>query len=184
MANQQRVACVFGGSGFLGSHVADSLTESGFRVRVFDINPSAWLAREQEMLIGDILDFDAVKSAVDGCHVVYNLAAIADLDDAVDRPIDTININVLANGYILEACRLAHVKHFVYASSVYVHSAEGGFYKASKKAAESYVEEYGKKYGLQYKIRQIKRSTRRRNEQPTKQIRPAIRSKRMAWRAW
>ena len=28
--------CVFGGSGFLGSHVADALTEKGFFVRLFD----------------------------------------------------------------------------------------------------------------------------------------------------
>jgi UDP-glucose 4-epimerase len=42
----------------------------------------------------------------------------------------------------LEACRINKVKKYMFASSVYVNSKEGGFYKASKQSAEIYVEEY------------------------------------------
>lgn len=34
---------VCGGSGFLGSHVADALTEAGYAVRIFDRMPSPFL---------------------------------------------------------------------------------------------------------------------------------------------
>ena len=44
------------------------------------------------------------------------------------------------------------VKRFIYASTVYVHSREGGFYRCSKQASEAYVEEYQKIYGLDYTI--------------------------------
>ena len=48
--------CVFGGGGFLGSHVADSLSDAGNSVRIFDRTRSFWLREDQEMIIGDILD--------------------------------------------------------------------------------------------------------------------------------
>jgi UDP-glucose 4-epimerase len=44
------------------------------------------------------------------------------------------------------------VKRFVFASSVYVYSREGGFYRCSKQAAEHYVEEYQRAYGLDFTI--------------------------------
>ena len=52
----------------------------------------------------------------------------------------------------MEACRAHSVKRFIYASTVYVHSREGGFYRCSKQASEAYVEEYQKIYGLDYTI--------------------------------
>jgi len=52
----------------------------------------------------------------------------------------------------MEACHAHGVKRFIYASTVYVHSREGGFYRCSKQASESYVEEYQKTYGLNYTI--------------------------------
>ena len=52
----------------------------------------------------------------------------------------------------MEACRLHGVNRFVYASTVYVHSREGGFYRCSKQSSESYVEEYYRTYGLEYTI--------------------------------
>ena len=53
---------------------------------------------------------------------------------------------------VMEACRLHGISRFVYASTVYVHSREGGFYRCSKQASEAYVEEYQRVYGLDYTI--------------------------------
>ena len=53
---------------------------------------------------------------------------------------------------VMEACRRHKVGRFIYASTVYVHSREGGFYRCSKQASEAYVEEYQRVYGLNYTI--------------------------------
>ena len=147
-----KIACVFGGSGFLGSHVADKLSDAGYKVRIFDLNQSPWLRRDQEMCVGNILNFDEVAQAVSGADVVYNFAGLADLNEGINKPLKSIEVNILGNAYIMEACRKYNVKRFVYASTVYVYSREGGFYRCSKQASESYVEEYQKEYGLNYTI--------------------------------
>lgn len=143
---------IIGGSGFLGSHVADALSEAGHHVRIYDRVASPWLRADQEMVVGDILDAESLQAAVAGSEAVYNFAALADLNLALGRPIDTVRLNVLGNVNVLEACRAHAVKRFVYASSIYVYSREGGFYRCSKQAAEHYVEEYQNTFGLDYTI--------------------------------
>ena len=51
---------VFGGSGFVGSAVADELTKQGNKVTIFDIKKSKYLNVKQKMIIGDITDLMAV----------------------------------------------------------------------------------------------------------------------------
>ncbi len=143
---------VFGGSGFLGSHVADALTEAGYRVRIYDKTPSPYLREGQEMWVGDILDPEAVGKATRGADYVYNFAGIADLDDASTRPRDTVELNVTGNTHILDASVKSRVKRFIYASSIYVYSEKGGFYRCSKQASELYIEEYQRRYGLDFTI--------------------------------
>jgi UDP-glucose 4-epimerase len=143
---------VLGGSGFLGSHVCDQLSLAGHKVRVFDCMESKWLRPEHEMILGDLLDEDILKSVVEGCDAVYNFAAIADLDEALHKPIETVKVNVLGNVMVLDACHQAGIKHYIYASTVYVHSRYGGFYRCSKQSSEHYIEEYRKVYGLNYTI--------------------------------
>jgi UDP-glucose 4-epimerase len=144
--------CVIGGAGFLGSHVADALSAAGHHVRIYDQKASAWLQDGQEMIIGDLMDVASLEAAVKGSDIVYNFAALADLSQALEKPIETIQINVLGNAQVLEACRLHDVQRFVYASTVYVYSREGGFYRCSKQAAEHYVEEYQRVFGLDFTI--------------------------------
>src|SRR3989304_1752290 len=139
--NNERVL-VLGGSGFLGSHVADALSQAGYRIRILDRVSSPYLLGDQEMVVGDLLDQTVLDTAVAGCEVVYNFAAIADLDEAQNKLIDTVRVNVLGNVQVLEACRRHRVRRYVYASTVYVYSREGGFYRCSKQSAEHYIEEY------------------------------------------
>lgn len=93
-----------------------------------------------------------MKITLEGAEVVYNFAAIADIEEAQSQPKDSAEVNILGNLNVLEACRLNSVKRFIYASTVYVHSREGGFYRCSKQSAEHYVEEYQRLYGLDYTI--------------------------------
>ena len=149
---ERPMVLVIGGSGFLGSHVADQLSDAGYRVRIFDRVKSPWLRPDQEMIVGDVQNGEQVLEAVEGAQTVYNFAALADLNVALSRPIETIQVNVLGNAFVLEACRKARVKRFLYASTVYVYSREGGFYRCSKQGAEQYVEEYQRVYDLDYTI--------------------------------
>jgi UDP-glucose 4-epimerase len=143
---------VLGGSGFLGSHVADALSDAGYKVTIFDKTESKYKRIDQQMFLGDILNESDLNAAITGCYAVYNFAAIADLDEALHRPVETVEINILGNIQILEACRRNGVERYIYASTVYVNSREGGFYRCSKQAAEQYVEEYWRSYGLNYTI--------------------------------
>lgn len=147
-----KTICVIGGAGFLGSHVADTLSDAGYHVRILDQVISPWLRTDQDMIVGSILDEELLNQAITDCDAVYNFAAIADLDDALDKPVETVRINILGNVQALEACRRHGVNRYVYASSVYVHSREGGFYRCSKQAAEQYVEEYQRSYGLDFTV--------------------------------
>ncbi|OGX45991.1 MAG: NAD-dependent epimerase [Omnitrophica WOR_2 bacterium RIFCSPLOWO2_12_FULL_51_8] len=104
------------------------------------------------MVVGDIMNLDEVISASKGCKYVYNFAGIADINDAKNRPVDTARINVLGNVHVLEGARISQVERFVFASSLYVYSESGSFYRASKQAAERFVESYHERYGLPYTI--------------------------------
>ena len=145
-------AVVCGGSGFLGSHVADALSERGIEVTLFDVKPSRYVNVRQHMVIGDILDREAVSAALKGAEVVYHLAGMGDLDDVTTKPLDTITQNVMGTAILLEASVRAGITRFVYASPVYVYSQLGGFYPCIKQAAELYIEEYQRRSGLAYTI--------------------------------
>ena len=150
--NKNQIVTVIGGSGFIGSHVADQLSQEGFQVRIYDHIDSPWKKEGQEMIVGDLLDLDLLNKTVAGSHAVYNFAALADLNQAREKPVETVKTNILGNVQVLEACRKNKIKLFIYASTVYVNSREGGFYRCSKQAAEQYVEEYRRAYGLDYVI--------------------------------
>jgi UDP-glucose 4-epimerase len=143
---------VFGGSGLIGSHVADRLTEVGYDVTIFDLKPSPYLLPGQEIIIGDILDKKAVSDAVKGCDYIYNFAGMADLEAATTEPLRTIEQNIVGTAILLEATLRSRAKRFIQASTIYVYSDTGGFYRCSKQAAELYVEEYNRKFGLEYTI--------------------------------
>ena len=145
-------ACVIGGSGFLGSHVADQLNLAGYKVNIYDRTPSHWCQSGQTMIVGDILETKKLEAAITGCTVVYNFAALSDLNEALGKPVETVQINILGNVQALEISARCSVARYVYASTVYVHSRDGGFYRCSKQAAEQYVEEFQRSYGLDYTI--------------------------------
>ncbi|MGZ8995197.1 MAG: SDR family NAD(P)-dependent oxidoreductase, partial [Rhodospirillales bacterium] len=64
---------ITGGAGFIGSHVCDELLRGGHRVRVLDnldaqVHESrtrpAYLAREAELIVGDVRDRAQVDQAL------------------------------------------------------------------------------------------------------------------------
>lgn len=143
---------VTGGAGFLGSHISDELSDRGHHVTVTDLNESEWIRDDQKMAVGDITDNDFLEEVLEGQDVVYHLAALADLNAAKTRPVETAKTNVLGTVNLLEMAVKKDVKRVVFASSVYVYSREGGFYRCSKQACENYIEEFNNIYDLDYTI--------------------------------
>lgn len=143
---------VTGGAGFLGSHIADELSRREFAVTILDRQLSPWLRGDQKMMIGDILDVEDVERAVRGAEYVFHLAGLSDLNAARTQPQATARLNIEGTINLLEASRRAGVRRFVFASTVYVYSRVGGFYRCSKQACEAYIEEFGQSFGLGYTI--------------------------------
>ena len=141
---------VTGGSGFLGSHIADALSDAAHEVTIFDIRKSPYLRPDQKMIVGDILDQECLNKIVKGQDVVYHFAGIADIDECASRPVDTAKYNILGTVQLLDVCRKVDIKRFVFASSAYVYSDSGSFYAASKQACETFIENFSKLYDLKY----------------------------------
>ena len=141
---------VTGGAGFMGSHLVDALVDRGHDVTVFDLRESKWLPARATMVVGTLDDNTKLDEVVRRADAVYHLAGFADLNAARSRPLDTVSANIVGTVGLLEAMRRHDVKRFLFASTVYVYSRAGGFYRCSKQACESYIEEYAQAFGLRY----------------------------------
>jgi nucleoside-diphosphate-sugar epimerase len=64
---------IIGGSGFIGTHLTEALLASGHEVTILDKAPSARFS--ELVILADVRDLDAVRSAMDGVDAVYLLAA-------------------------------------------------------------------------------------------------------------
>ena len=145
-------AVVIGGSGFLGSHLADALSEAGYAVSIFDVRHSPWLRPDQEMILGDIRDEEALGNCVAGARYVYHLAGIADLGEAARSPRVTVEHNIIGSTAVLQSCLQEKVERILFASTLYVYSQQGSFYRVSKQAVELLIEAYHERFGLDYTV--------------------------------
>ena len=154
MKNKNNILTILvtGGSGFLGSHVTESLISTGYKVKIFDTKTPPLELSNAEFCHSDLLNQSAVNEAMSGVDIVFHLAALADLDKAKDSPLQTMMVNVIGTNNILEAARKHNVKQVIFSSSIYVHSNTGGFYRVSKHCCELLLEEYFNQYDLGYTI--------------------------------
>ena len=152
MIDRNKKVLIIGGSGFFGSHLADLMSETGFEVSILDEKPSQWKRPDQEMILGDIMSYEDVLSAVQGRNYVYHLAGVADIEYAAQNPRDTIETNIIGSTNIIEACVEAKVERFLFASTIYVYSNSGSFYRVSKQAVESIIDAYHHDSGLEYTV--------------------------------
>ncbi|MBF0304329.1 MAG: NAD(P)-dependent oxidoreductase [Alphaproteobacteria bacterium] len=142
---------VFGGSGFLGGYVVDELVARGHHVTIFDRKRSPWRP-DLAFVEGDILDRAAVRAVTQGFDYVYNFAGAANLDLSIRQPVDFLELNIIGNVNVVDACRHAGVRRFVYASSAYGLSRKGAFYGTSKRCSERIIEQYHEEFGLEFTI--------------------------------
>lgn len=143
---------VTGSSGFLGSHIVDHLHSLGFDVIGLDLQKAGYKQALSKFHCCNILDYNSVNKALKGCDYVYHLAGVADIGESVEDPEKTIKGNILGTQNILKASVDQKVKRIIFASTIYVYSDLGGFYRATKQACEKIIEEYQKSFGLDYTI--------------------------------
>ena len=150
MKSKYKNILLIGGSGFIGSHTADILSENGYNVTIFDKDRSPWIRKNQKMIIGDLMDSKTLSSSMKNIDCVYFFGGIADIGEAMDNPYRTIEINIMGLANTLDASIKNKVKKFIYASTMYVYSPHGSFYRATKQAAEILIEAYHDRYSFDY----------------------------------
>ena len=163
---QYKRALVTGGAGFIGSHVVKRLLDSGIEVAVLDNLSTGCRENLSGMDVtlceGDIRNTADVARAVEGCEVVFHLAASVGNIRSIDNPVLDAETNVLGTLNVLEAARLANVRKIVYSSSAAIFGravklpmtenhlqAPEAPYGASKLAGETLCLTYSRLYGLE-----------------------------------
>jgi UDP-glucose 4-epimerase len=134
-------------------------TESDLAAQATD--PGVSGASRIELVVGDIRDAEHAKRAVSGIDAVVHLAANTGVGPSVADPRQDCTANVIGTLNYLEACRLAGVKTFVFASSGApignceppIHEEMPAHpispYGASKLAGEAYCSAYKHSYGIE-----------------------------------
>jgi dihydroflavonol-4-reductase len=108
---------ITGATGFVGWHIARLLLDRGDQVRALARDPSKLRELDGiQPLSGDLRDADSLARAVDGCSVVYHVAA--DYRLWTRDPREMFRSNVEGTRNLLEAARRAGVERVVYTSTV------------------------------------------------------------------
>jgi len=165
---------ITGACGFIGSHLAEMCVQSGFEVKAFDrYNPNndwGWLEqseykKELEIVLGDIRDYDSVYDAMDGCKIVFHLAALIGIPYSYVSPLAYIRTNIEGTYNVLEAAKkresdsvLITSTSETYGTAQYVpideeHPLEAQSpYSATKISADQLAMSYFRSFGLPVKI--------------------------------
>lgn len=161
-----------GADGFIGSHLAEILVRRGYKIRAFvyynSFNSWGWLdtlpkdvLASVEVVSGDIRDAAMVKQAVNGCDVVFHLAALIAIPYSYQAPESYIDTNIKGTLNVLQACRESQTEKVlitstseVYGTARYVpineeHPRQGQSpYSASKIGADSIAESFYRSFNL------------------------------------
>ena len=103
-------ALITGGAGFVGSHLAERLLEQGHEVAVLDnlstgsIDNIAHLKGTAgfSYIVDSVTNEPLLAEMIDGCDVVFHLAAAVGVKLIVERPVHTIETNVHGTEVVLK----------------------------------------------------------------------------------
>ena len=164
---------ITGGAGFIGSTLAGRLIDKN-EVVIFDSFRRNSIKDRQfadhknlKTIHGDILDYDALVEAMDGANIIIHCAAIAGIDTVIQRPTETMRVNMVGTAKVLDAARtVPQLERLIYfsTSEVFGQSAfrseetdtthigpvgEARWtYAVSKLAGEHLAKSYHQEYGM------------------------------------
>jgi dihydroflavonol-4-reductase len=110
---------ITGGTGFVGSNLAEALTKEGCNVRILrrknsDLRTVRGLNIEH--FIGDLLDKDSLKRAMQGCDTVFHTAALVAIWKG--KKLEQEQINVVGTRNVIEAALAVGIKKLIHTSSI------------------------------------------------------------------
>ena len=117
------IVLVTGGAGFIGSHIASALMESGARVRVIDDLTTGHQENIEEIgggvdfINGSVADEKLLGKALDGVELVFHEAAIPSVPRSVAAPRESHIASVEGTFSLLLAAKEKKVRRVVYAAS-------------------------------------------------------------------
>ena len=167
---------VTGADGFIGSHLTEQLVLKGFDVRAFvyynSQNSWGWLddadekiKSQVEVVAGDIRDYECVKSAIQGCDYIFNLAALIGIPYSYKSPSSYIDTNIKGIMNIMNATKDKSISKIIHTSTSEVYgtaktipmtekhqlSAQSP-YAASKIGADQLAISYNRSFNLPISI--------------------------------
>ena len=117
---------VVGGAGYIGSQVAYLLQQNGYGVRIYDDFSNGLKSRIEgkfsDVVIGDVLDRQALISSCEGIDAVIHLAAKKAVGESVDNPLKYYENNVGGTLNLLAAMSLKGVRKIVFSSTAAVYA--------------------------------------------------------------
>ncbi|MBM7484357.1 dTDP-L-rhamnose 4-epimerase [Bradyrhizobium sp. GM2.2] len=130
---------ITGGAGFIGSHAADALLAAGYEVRLLDnLSPQvhggnrqrpAYLAKDAELVVGDVTDALAVDHALRGTDMVLHLASAVGVGQSMYDIEPYVRTNELGTAVLLQALSKRPVARLVVASSMSIYGE--GLYRSA-----------------------------------------------------
>ena len=137
---------VTGGAGYIGSHVVRQLGERGESVIVLDNLSTGYRSAvlHGKLIVGDTSDSKLVSSLLKehGIETVMHFAAHTIVPESVSDPLKYYGNNTSATRTLLQCCRDAGVKHFIFSSTAAVYGLpETGV--ASEESPTAPINPYG-----------------------------------------
>ena len=115
---------ITGGTGFIGRHIAEHFHHRA-EVRVLDNLCSGLKSNlsglECQLVVGSILDRDLVREVMKGVDIVFHLAAMATVQESMQKPNECAEINTVGTAIVLEEAARARVKKLIFSSSAAIY---------------------------------------------------------------
>lgn len=116
---------ITGGAGFIGSHLAERLLDREDEVYVIDNFSTGRLENIRHLFsesgfhltVGTILDEKTLEPLVETCDQVYHLAAAVGVRLIIEKPVETIETNILGTEIVLKLANKYKRKVLVASSS-------------------------------------------------------------------